>query len=234
MRSEIVQWVVHYAALLPVLAVAWAALRGRVPRGPVRLLAAAFALSWVADSVGAKLQAVGQPTLWVTFILAPVQYALILLAVRPASFRRTVWLFFGLVVLASWAGGDWSGIEIMVHVVCGAWVCLVIARQPDLEHVRTAVLVYCGLAIPWLLTMGFADPYGIVWPVAWYGYQTVRIAALAMLGYFVVSQPRMRLEVVAGGPSTDTAGGRAVARGTGHTGDRHRHRAGRESAARPA
>jgi hypothetical protein len=209
--------------LVPLAAVAWATLRGRKPSPQVVLLACAFALSFADGLLAWKLRANGHETLWLTFVVIPVQYAVLMAVVQPREHQRIVWLFYALIVAASWAGGDRAGIEMFVHAVAGAWIALVAYRQPDVARYRTALLLYCGATIPFLLAMGFLPPsMAMPWVGAWTSYQLTRLSALSVMAWAVLAQPRMRLEVVTHEPRDHRTAGRvwSARSGPGHA--RHR------------
>lgn len=195
--------------LAPLAAVAWVTLRGRRPGPAVILLACAFALSFVDGWLGWLLRGNGHPTLWLTYVVIPVQYALIMAVVQPREHQRIVWLFYLLLVAVSWAGADYQSVEMGVHVVAGAWISLVAYRQPEIARYRAAVLIYCGASIPFLLALGFMAPRLTAgWIMTWTGYQMVRLMALTVMAYVVTTQPRTRLEVVNVEPRNTRADGR--------------------------
>lgn len=211
--------------LIPLAAVTIATLRGRRPHPDIVLLACAFALSFVADWIAWKLRADGHSTLWLTYVLAPVQFGLLMAIVQPREHQRIVWMFFVLVVLASLAGGDLRGIEMFVHAGAGAWVALVAYRQPGLERYRAAIVLYCAGAIPYLLGMGFLRPaMDVGWLSMWSGYQLTRLAALSLMAWAVLVQPRMRLEVIADEPRDHRIDGRVRTARTRAGDARHRDR----------
>jgi hypothetical protein len=212
-------------SLLPLCAVAVAVLRGRKPPCEVILLACAFALSFADGLLAWKLRANGHPTLWLTFIVIPVQFAVLMAVIQPREHQRIVWLFYALIVLASWAGGDRAGIEMFVHAVAGAWIALVAYRQPEVARYRTALLLYCGATIPFLLAMGFLPPsMSMPWVGAWASYQLTRLSGLSVMAWAVLAQPRMRLEVVSDESRDHRTAGRvrSARSGPGHA--RHRDR----------
>ena len=213
------QEVAHWSGLLPIAAVAVLACRSILcgqscPGWRVRLLAVAFAISFLVDLVAGSLQAQNLPNLWLTYLLAPVQFGLLLLVVAPARYNRVVWLGFWLIVLASMFRGTFGNIETFTHIAVGAWICLVIHRQPIMEPYRPGIMVYCGATIPALLVMGFATPsVEGPWVGAWLAYQVVRIVGLVMIARAVLHYPRIRL---VRNERTDSTGHSSRASGGGH------------------
>jgi hypothetical protein len=211
--------------LVPLAAVVWEILRGRKPDPDAILLVCAFAISAITGWMDWQLRANGHETLWLTYVVIPVQFAVIMSVVQPREHQRIVWLFYGLLVAVSWAGADQQSIEMGVHVVAGAWIALVAYRQPAVAPYRAALVLYCGATIPFLLALGFQAPRLTAgWIMTWTGYQTVRLIALTLMAYAVVAEPRTRMEVVTDEPRDHRAAGRVrrARRGAGHA--RHRDR----------
>lgn len=179
------QELAHWAGALPLVACAILALRRRLPSPDARLLALAFFTSFLTDAIAARL---GAPNLWLTYINAPLQFGLFLTVIAPVEHRRLVWAGFGLVVAVSLLRNTWGAQETVIEALAGAWVCLVAYRHRTVY--RLPVLLYCGLAIPFLLVMGFAAP-SITgpWIIAWVGYQAVRITALGWMTVLLLWPP---------------------------------------------
>lgn len=194
----VLHYLLWWAALLPLAAVALATSRGREVPPTVRILAIAFAISFFADLLNRSLTAHGLPNVWVTYLYVPVQFGLVLAVVAPRRGRAVIWLFFGLLVAASTLRGPRTMPEALVQIVAGAWIGLVLYRQPTLERYRPALLLYFVGAIPFLLVRSTLRPaMSPAWLGAWTGYQAVRCAALVLFAW-AVSGPR-RLGVLDGG-----------------------------------
>jgi hypothetical protein len=219
--QEMAQW----GGLLPLVAVAWLSLRRPVEPVAV-LLGAVFALSVAADLASDGLMDRGVPNLWLTYVLAPVQFGLLLAVVMPPRYRRIVWGFFGLLVAASFARATFDAPETFVHVLGGAFVALAAWTQPGFERYRTGVMLYCAATIPALLAMGFFAPgWSVEWLAAWGVYQAVRVSALVCVAWSILAFPRTRLEVVRNDrPRTVDAGERGLAAGHVHVSTRRGHR----------
>jgi hypothetical protein len=218
------QEVSHFAGLLPLAAVAWLSLRRPVEPTAV-ILGAVFAMSFALDMTGAALGDAGVPNLWLTYILAPVQFGLLLAVVMPVRYRRIVWGFFGLLVAASFARATFDAPETFVHVLGGAFVALAAWTQPAFERYRTGVMLYCVATIPGLLAMGFFTPgWTVEWLAAWGLYQVVRVSALVCVAWSILAFPRTRLEVIRDRPRTVAAGERGLAASHVHVAPRRGHR----------
>jgi hypothetical protein len=218
------QEIAHFAGLLPLAAVAWLSLRRSVESAAI-ILGAAFALSYALDMTGEALADAGTPNLWLTYVLAPVQFGLLLAVVMPPRYRRIVWGFFGLLVAASLLRATFDAPETFVHVLGGAFVALAAWTQPAFARYRVGVALYCAVPIPALLAMGFFPPQSVPWLAAWGLYQAVRVSALVVVAWSILAVPRTRLEVVRNDrPRTADAGERGLAAGHVHVATRRGHR----------
>jgi hypothetical protein len=207
------QWIAHVSGLLPLAAVAWLSLRRAVDPVAV-LLGAVFALSFAVDLSARSLSQAGVPNLWLTYVLAPVQFGLLLAVVMPVRYRRIVWGFFGLLVAASLVRATFDSPETFIHVLGGAGVALAAWTQPAFVRYRSGVTLYCAATIPGLLAMGLIAPgWTVEWLAAWGLYQVVRVSALVCITWSILAVPRTRLEVIRDRPRTADAGARGAAGG---------------------
>lgn len=217
--QEVAQW----AGLLPLAAVAWLSLR-RTVEPPSVILAAVFALSFAFDLASDALMDAGAPNLWLTYLLAPVQFGLLLAVVMPVRYRRIVWGFFALLVAASTVRASYNAPETFIHVLGGAFVALAAWMQPEFRRYRVGVALYCAATIPGLLAMGLVAPgWTAEWLAAWGLYQVVRVSALVCVAWSILAVPRTRLEVVSVRPRTVDARERSVAGNPVHGAARRGH-----------
>jgi len=214
----------YFAGLLPLAAVARLSLRRSVESMAV-ILSYVFALSFAIDLSAGGVREQGASNLWLTYVLAPVQFGLLLAVVMPPRYRRIVWGFFALLVAASLLRATFDAPETFIHVLGGAFVALAAWTQPAFARYRTGVALYCAVPIPALLAMGFFPRDSVPWLVAWAVYQVVRVSALVGVAWSILAVPRTRLEVVRNDrPRTADAGERGLAAGHVHVATRRGHR----------
>ena len=146
-------YVLHWSALVPLLLVL---VRYDLPE-PYKLVAVAFAVSWLADTVAFFT---GMSWAVTQFYPGP-QFALMTYALGSVLWPAVL---FSLSLLPPYDGPD-----LLVHGV-GALAVLRLARGPLAASVRTyglATLLYLVLAV------------AFVYPI-WYIYQGVRVVAFAL------------------------------------------------------
>jgi len=157
----------HVLSFVPALAV-------RIRRGSTlyALVAAAFALSAIADLIALALPA--HATWAVSYILAPVQLGLIAWALGSTHWPvALLGLAVGQAVL-----GDLAQPDVLVTVVGSAGV-LWLARNTALAW---TLFTYCGVATACYVMMAARiDDYSAFMPW-WYAYQTSRLAAFGLFG----------------------------------------------------
>lgn len=172
-------WFAWHMALVPLAVWSFTTVwRGRRPTDDSLLIAATFALSWVADTCAHLSLQLGQRNMWVTYALAPAQFAIFIVIVRPEWQRRGIWIAFvlALVQFALPAGARVPGVWVMV--LAGPYVAYRALRSPWLGRLRWPLVLYCGPAVPMLAVMGAGTPsYGWPWEHAWVGYQITRLSA---------------------------------------------------------
>jgi hypothetical protein len=195
------------ASILPLLACA--TVRGRRESPGVILVAVAFAVSFVVDGFAWVSLQMGLPNMWLTYIGAPVQLLLLLVALAPQPKLRVMAAFFGLAGAASVLRASENIPETFLQVLAGAWIAVLAWRSVELVRYRTPIMLYCAGAIPFLLVLGTGQPAMGIWMTAWVGYQAVRVTALAAMAYLIVSG-HPQLEV-----GDDLGSSRARARDSG-------------------
>jgi glucan phosphoethanolaminetransferase (alkaline phosphatase superfamily) len=171
----------YWASVLPLLACLVMGTRGRDPIPDVWILSVGLAVSFFVDTVAADLAARGLSTWGLTYLLAPIQYGVLLLAVTR---HRPVFVLFlvALVALAvaSTARGPLTAPETVVEVVGGLVVGWLALGREDLPH-RRALWTYClGLA-PLLILLAAVPRDRPAWLSIWVAYQAVRVLALVWL-----------------------------------------------------
>lgn len=192
---QTVRHVAEWAALLPLLAVVIAGRWRKLPSADVILLAVAFSVSFLADAIAKPLFDRGIPNLWLTYLSAPVQFAIVMTVVAPRHGLRVVWGFFLILAALSVLRSSPGVPETVVQVMAGLWIGLVVYEQRSLGAYRLALLVYFVGTVPFLLALpAFPPAWSGGWLVAWLGYQAARVAGLCLFT-FAVLRPRLRLEV---------------------------------------
>lgn len=189
--------VAHIAGVLP-LAVCGIAFLARRPVAPAALLlSVGFALSFVADTFGYLWWRSGRETVWISYILVPVQMTVFLLALGRLRYERVIAAGFVLLLATSWAVSDFRSQEAVASIQAGALICVLVFRNEIVRRWRGPVLLYCGGAIPFLLVMGSSPPAeNPAWVPAWAGYQLVRITALVWMAWLIFREARPKqLEV---------------------------------------
>ena len=170
-------------AALPMLAVV---LR-RVPPGGT-LLAQAMLVSLVVDAFAFPLRADGHTTLWLTYLYAPVQFALFLECVTD---WRPRWIWSGLLAIA---GAEWALLALPIETAIQVGAGLVVAVMAVRRRVW-GLAVYAGACAPFLLAMAVL-PISLTGPWADYyiGYQAMRVAGLVITTWALMQWPARRWE----------------------------------------
>jgi hypothetical protein len=160
----------HQAALVPLVV---ALIYGRRCPVPHRLLALAFAVSWVGDSLAHYASGSFMPS----YFWLPVQFTLALAAFPPAQGVRLSW---GLLMLATMMGLavfsaalSAPGPDLLLTIV-GSVVLLAVARL----DLRLPVFLYFGFGTVCYVLMMSSRGYDGYLP-AWALYQGARMAAFA-------------------------------------------------------
>ena len=198
-----------YLALLPLTACFLVASAGLLMRweGPEPdgwILAVAFSVSFVIDAFADRLALAGLNNHWLMYVGAPVQFGLFMAVFTPGKARRIAAAAFGLVVILSWLRNTFLSPETIIRTLAGTWVAFVAWKHTS--RFRGPVLVYCGLAIPFLLAMGFFTPSLTgPWVYAWVPYLVIRMIALAWMSGLLILSPeapdaRVRGPAAIGGP----------------------------------
>lgn len=212
----------HWASLLPLAVCAIQYLRHREPEPNAWLLSASFAVSFLADQVGARLQAHHVNNWWVSFVYTPIQFGLFAAIVTRRFPVQIMSVFLlGLVGLLSFIRGPVTEPETMVHVIGGLLVAWLAFDSQPMAKYRTAILVYGLATAPFLVSLAVI-PWGSAWwlPV-WGGFQLMRLLALAFMVRALWTAPTLRLEVTDGPRTRQAAAGhRASVR---IADGRHRH-----------
>lgn len=212
----------HWASLLPLAFCAIQYLRQRDPEPNAWLLSAAFAVSFLADQVGARLQAHHVNNWWVAFVYTPLQFSLFAAIVTRRFPVQVMGVFLLMVVgILSLIRGPVTEPETMVHVIGGLLVGWLAFDSRPMEKYRTALLVYGLATAPFLIGLAVIPWSSGWWLPMWGGFQAMRLLALAFMVRALWTAPTLRLEVT-DGPRTRqaTAGHRTSVRVAD---GRHRH-----------
>lgn len=188
----------HYIPLLPLLWVLGLRAVERPVSDQAKVLVAAMMLSFLADQGGVAMAGSG-PTWWLTYLYAPLQVTLWLVAgVRSQAFRLVFVALIGLLAVTVAAKGPLNVPETVVGVIGGGLACLAFATSPY----RRAMWTYCGLAIPGLIWQGYFDPNDPRWLWGWGYYEAVRVVGLVLLTWTITRE-------AAGANGTDQTARRA-------------------------
>ena len=166
-------------ALIPLMWLGWLRFKGRNPGLAWWWLAGALFVSWIADTASHFTDA------WLIGAVYPVSQAAIVGAVflyRYDAMKLVVVLVAVGVIDVFWHGV--TGPDILLRTV--AWLSIVglIYQLPQLERLRTSLLVYFGLG--WLCWMFYAIDPG--W-TSWASYQTTRLLGI-LLFCWAATDPR--------------------------------------------
>lgn len=166
--------VAHQMALLPLASVAALRVSGVQPDVAWWWLAAAFAVSWLADTAAHFLPASAG---WVPSIVYPVlQTGLIVAVLMP---RSLAWLVMGGLValgLAAAVHVSASGPDVVLRSAADGMIVLVALLRVALPvALRASLLVTFGLG--WLAWLAFSRHPALS---AWYLYQCCRLAGLLL------------------------------------------------------
>lgn len=171
-------------ALLPLL---WLALVRPRSDGSFWWLAAAYAISWLADTAAHWVAP------WVISLAYPVTQSVLVSAVLLE--RRDATRFAICLALIGVAAAFWQGVngpDLLLRTVAWGSVAVVVYERQALDRLRLALLVSFGLGL--LCWMGYA-----AWP-GWTSfaiYQGVRLTGILLFCAAVVHPaPRLRLAVV--------------------------------------
>lgn len=180
------QVLAHQAAVVPVIAMLALVWTRSFTRSQW-MIAFAFAVSWVADSVHDVLLHNGyQQAVEVNQVFVPIQLGLMFLAV--AQRPRTLLLGLAVATIAS-AMQPSDGYELVVPVIGGLAVSLY-AWHSEPSLCRMALLVYFGAgSIAWAVFAFTATEASTTVLVSWYAYQVMRLVGLSLMTASVVFRP---------------------------------------------
>lgn len=184
---QVVQSVGYVSGALPLLACLALSAKGR--RTPLDgwLLAWAFAVSFLMDTVMLQLAHFGIPNWFVTYFGYPVQFGILLVAVtRARSLKTALLVLLVLVAVASGMRDTLDRPETFVRICAGTLVCGLIWGQAVFRPYRWALWLYCGVEIPFILLMGNIAPRDPNWLLVWMAYQGVRVTATCFLFHGLV------------------------------------------------
>lgn len=204
-----VQVAATYAPLVLVLAclaVEWK----RTVSPEAWLIVAGFFVSFIADTVGYSLAAMGRNTWWLTYVYVPLQFGIWITALTRSRAVRWVGVL-GLLAIAgsSLLRGPLTVPETVVQVGAGLGVAWLAWGIP--APYRPALLLYCLGAVPFLVGMAVLPMQHPGWLWVWVGYQSVRLLAVGFMVRALL--PRPHLEVVDGrGHASSGRGERRLAR----------------------
>lgn len=194
----VLQYAGYYAAAVPLAVCVWLGFRtkDRDPSRDAWLLSLGFFISFMADTIAHPLAQAGLNTWWLSYVYAPVQFALFVAVVAQHRTLRSI-VLVGVVLLAIqsvWRDTLHSP-ETFVRVTGGVLVCFLLWGVQTLRCYRAPLWIYCGLTFPLLLAMGNLPTTDPRWLWIWAGYQLLRVTALALMTWTLV-----RKEVAYGGP----------------------------------
>lgn len=177
--------IAHWAAVLPILACMWGLARDRPPRADAWFLAAAFGVSWVQDQVGSVIQAQHLNTWWLSYLFAPVQTIMFLLALLEHRAMRIVAISaIGSLAILSALRGPMTEPETVVEVTG----CFAIAFVAVHHRRRKAVWTYCLGTLPAILAMAMLPITSTAWIGAWIVYQSARVLGLGIMTWLIVKE----------------------------------------------
>lgn len=170
--------------VIPLLWLAWLHFRKCDPGVAWWWLAGAFAVSWIADTAAH----------WVNpWLISPLylitQGSLVGFVFLDRKDDKVLILTLGVTAMAAALWKGLSAPDVLLHTV--AWLSIVgiVWNLPQLDRLRTSLLVYFGLG--WFCWMGYAYTPG--W-YSWSIYQTVRLTGI-LLFCWAVSSPRPRFRL---------------------------------------
>jgi hypothetical protein len=167
---RIVSEVASEMALFPLAWLGVLRSRKRAPGIAWAWLAGAFAVSWIADTAALWVDP------WVVGAVYPVSQAALVGAVF--LHRRDVMMFVVVLIAVGIVDVFSHGVEdpdILLRTVAWLGVMGIVWQLPQLEKLRTSLLVTFGLG--WLCWMGYAAFPG--W-TSWGIYQTARLAGILL------------------------------------------------------
>lgn len=178
--------IAHQIGLIPLLWLAFLTFRGKAVGIEWWWLAGVFAVSWLADT------AAHWGNSWAVGLLYPVSQAAIVGLVF-LSRRDALYLIIALggVGLLDVFGFGFEIPDILVRTVAWLSITGIVWRLPQLERLRTSLLVTFGAG--WLCWMGYAINPG--W-FSWSGYQFTRLLGI-LLFCWAATSPLPRLKISA-------------------------------------
>jgi len=198
------QWAGWFAPLVPVAVCL--AVRGRGPNAV--LLACAFCVSFVADTMGAVYANAGVNTWWLGYVYAPIQFSLLAaIVIEDRAVRHAAVLSIVALGTVSALRGTVEAPETVVRVIGGVAIAWLAGHH--VSRYRRPVQLYCAGAAPLILVMASVPRTAAVWPVAWGLYQGLRIFALVWLAWAILRAPPYGMEVRGGigdSPGPDRGG----------------------------
>lgn len=172
----------HYAPLVPVAAILWERFHHREPGDATVLLVGALFVSFLADQAGAVLPG---NDWWLSYIFAPIQFAL--LAVAVSGKHPVRWLFVAWLLMlggVSALRGPLDRPETIVQVAGGLFVAFL--ALGGVSRFRGAIWLYCLGTIPGLLWMAAFAPSDPFWLWGYGAYQGARLIGLGWVTAVVI------------------------------------------------
>lgn len=192
----------HWIACLPLLACAIVVLRKQALPPAAYGLMLAFLVSFFQDSAALFLRNQHMTNVWLQYVFSPIQFVWLVWVVAHDRAVRTVAVSGVLLAAVNSAQYlPYRHFETITQTMGGAIVVILILSQQKTIIFRPALLVYCGLAIPFILAMGaFPPAVSGPWYGAWLSYQAMRAIGLSLFTYALVWRPRLK---VIDGPGID-------------------------------
>lgn len=174
----------HHMGLLPLFWLAFLRSRGKAVGIEWWWLAGVFAVSWIADSAAHYADS------WVIGAVYPVSQAAVVAAVLlPRKESIALVLVLVSVGIVSTAWREPEGPDVLLRTVAWLSVVGIIWRLPQLERLRTSLLVTFGAG--WLAWMGYVIRPG--WP-SYLMYQGTRLLGILLFCWAATSPlPRLRI-----------------------------------------
>ena len=168
-------------AALPLVACFVASWRHDDPPPDIWILAVGFAVSTMADTLARDFARQGLNTWWLSYLWAPIQVGIWILAVARHRTAQGVFLV-GLLLLAvaSLVRGPDSSPETVVQVFGYGVLGYLVWGRTDLPH-RRAIQSYLLGTMPFTLLMTAVPRDVTWWAWVWAAYQGVRVVALSGL-----------------------------------------------------
>lgn len=194
--DKIASEVFHQAGLIPLVALIVLRLHGFKATPWYWGIAAAFSVSWVADSVAYLLIHNDKSSWIVSYFYPSIQLGIVYVLLLERRLAFFVLGGLGLLCISTLSQGPLDSPETSLRVSNGLFVAALAYQRKDLGLIRTSLIVYFGAGAIFQLAFPLLIENIDLFRLDWYAYQGCRMIGLILnVGGIVANRrPHLTLE----------------------------------------